>query len=53
MLNVLWSAILPGYSESCMRAIKDIISQKGVATGRGVETEWTYMYKRQCFDPFS
>lgn len=39
------AAILCGYSESCTGVIKDIISQKGVATGWGVGTEWAYMYK--------
>lgn len=39
------SCILSGYGESCTGFIKDLISQKAVATGRGVGTEWAYMYK--------
>lgn len=40
--DVFWSFRT---TERCTGVIKDVISQKGVATGGGVGTEWAYMCK--------
>lgn len=39
------AAILSGYSEDHMEMSEDIIRQKGMATVRGVGTEWVYVHK--------
>lgn len=39
------AAILSCYSENHTGVIENIISWKGMGTGKGVGTEWAYMYK--------